>query len=110
MIFNPDDVSKKKKKIPTNHVTVYFNNDPVIRENFQKHLRLVFDSKLSFFDCINKKTKKAAKGINVIRKMNLPLPQSSPMYKLFAWLHVDYEGVIYDQPNNSSLQDKIESI
>ena len=58
MIFNPDDVSKKKKKkkkIATNHVTVYFNNDPVIRENFQKHLRLVFDSKLSFFDCINKK-------------------------------------------------------
>ena len=46
---------KKKKKIATNHVTVYFNNDPVIRENFQKHLRLVFDSKLSFFDCINKK-------------------------------------------------------
>ena len=46
---------KKKKKNATNHVTVYFNNDPVIRENFQKHLRLVFDSKLSFFDCINKK-------------------------------------------------------
>ena len=91
-------------------LTVYFNNDPVIRENFPKHLRLVFDSKLSFFDCINEKIKKVAKGINVIRKMNLPLPRSSPTYKSFAWPHVDYEGVIYDQPNNSSLQDKIESI
>ena len=46
MTFNPN-VSKQtqevvfsRKGITTNHATVYFNNDPVIRENFQKHLGL----------------------------------------------------------------------
>ena len=44
--------------------------------------------------------------------MNLPLPQSSllTIYKSFARLHLDYGDVIYDQPNNSSLSDKIESL
>ena len=90
----------------------YFNNDPVIRENIQKHLGLFLDSKLNFSGHINEKIKKATKGINVIRKMNLPLPQSSllTIYKSFVRPHLDYGDVIYDQPNNSSLSDKIESV
>ena len=48
MIFDPD-VSKQfqqviffsPKEIATNHATVYFNIDPVIRKNFQKHLELL---------------------------------------------------------------------
>ena len=77
MIFNLD-VSKQaqevvfyRKVITTNHATVYFNSDPVIRENFQKHLHLFLDSKLNFPRHINQKIKKATKGINFIRKMNL---------------------------------------
>ena len=61
MIFNPD-VSKQAqevvfslKEITTKHATVYFNNAPVIRENFQKHLGLFYDSKLNFSDHINEK-------------------------------------------------------
>ena len=54
------------KAIATNHATVYFNNDPVIRESFQKHLGLFLDSKLNFFYHVNEKTKKVTKGINVI--------------------------------------------
>ena len=57
MIFNPD-VSKQaqeavfsRKGITTNHATVYFNNNPVIRKNFQKH----FNSKLNFSGDINEK-------------------------------------------------------
>ena len=44
--------------------------------------------------------------------MNLPLPQSSllTIYKSFVRLHLDYGDVIYDQPNNSNLSDKIESL
>ena len=118
MIFNPD-VSKQaqeviffRKGITTNHATVYFNNDPVIRENFQKHLGLFLDSKLNFSGHINEKIKKATKNINVIRKMNLSLPRSSllTIYKSFVRPHLDNHGVIYDQPNNSSLSDKIESV
>ena len=83
MIFNPD-ASKQAQQIvfsckanASNHETVYFKNVPVIRENIQKHLGLFLDSKLSFFDHINEKIKKATKRVYVIRKMNLLLPHSS---------------------------------
>ena len=84
----------------------------MIRENIQRHLGLFHDSKLSFFDHINEKIKKASKEVNVIRKMNLLLPRSSllAIYKSFVRPHLDYGDVIYDQPNNSRLSDKIESV
>ena len=43
--------------------------------------------------------------------MNLSLPRFSllTIYKSFVRPHLDYGDVIYDQPNNSSLSDKIES-
>ena len=118
MTFNPDlskqsqEVVFSRKGITTNHATVYFNNDPVIRENFQKHLGLFLDSKLNFSGHINEKIKKATKCINVIRKMNLSLPRSSllTIYKSFVRPHLDYGDVIYHQPINTSLSDKIESV
>ena len=118
MIFNPDaskqaqEIVFSRKANASNHATVYFNNVPVIRDNIQKHLGLFLDSKLSFFDHINEKIKKATKGVNVIRKMNLLLPRSSllTIYKSFVRPHLDYGDVIYDQPNNSRLSDKIESV
>ena len=44
--------------------------------------------------------------------MNLSLPRSSllTIYKSFIRPHINYGDVIYDQPNNSSLSDKIESV
>ena len=114
MIFNPN-VSKQtqevlfsRKAITTNHITVYFNNVPLIRENFQKHQGLILDSKLYFFDHIIKSTK----CINVIRKANMSLPRSSlfTIHKSFVRPHLDYGDVIYDQSNNSSLSDKVESV
>ena len=77
MIFNPDFSKQAQetvfscKAIATNHETVYFNKFSVIREHFQKHLGLLLDSKLNFFDHFNKKIKKATKGIIFIWKMNL---------------------------------------
>ena len=61
---------------------------------------------------INEKNEKATKGVNVIRKMNLLLPCSSLLiiYKSFVRPHLDYGDVIYDQPNNSCLSDKIETV
>ena len=81
IIFNPD-VSKLAQKIvfsrkasATNLRTIYFIN-ACVRENTQKHLGLSLDSKLNISDYINEKIKKATKGVNVIRKMNLLLPHS----------------------------------
>ena len=44
--------------------------------------------------------------------MNLSLPRSSllTIYKSFVRPHLDYGDVIYDQTNNFSLSDKIESV
>ena len=44
--------------------------------------------------------------------MKLLLPRSSllTIYKSFVRPHLDYGNVIYDQSNNSSLSDKIESV
>ena len=118
MIFNPD-ASKQVQEVvffrnenASNLRTVYFDNVPVIRENIQKHLGLFLDSKLSFFDHVNEKTKKATKGANILRKLNLLLPHSSllTIYKSFVRPHLDYGDVTYDQPNTSRLSDKIESV
>ena len=104
MIFNPD-ASKQAQEIvfsckanASNHATVYFNNVPVIKDNIQKHLGLFLDSKLSFFDHINEKIKKATKGVSLKRKMNLLLLRSSllTIYKSFVRLHLDYGDVTYD--------------
>ena len=44
--------------------------------------------------------------------MNLLFPRSFllTIYKSFVRPHLDYSDVIYDQPNNSRLSDKIESV
>ena len=44
--------------------------------------------------------------------MNLSLPRSSllTIYKSFVRPPLDYGDVIYDQPNNSNLSDKTESV
>ena len=118
MIFNPDtskqvqEIVFSRKANASNYKNVYFNNVPVIKENIQKHLRLLLDSKPSFFDHINEQNKKATKGVNVIRKIHLLLPLSSllTIYKSFVRPHLDYGDVIYDQPNNSRLSDKIKSV
>ena len=101
-----------RKVIATSYAFVYFNNVPVIRVNFEKHVGLILDSKVIFFDYINEKIKKSTKGINIIRKMNLSLPRCFLLttYKSFARPHLDCGDAIHDQPSNSSLSDKIESV
>ena len=84
----------------------------MIRVNVQTHLGLFLDSKLNFFDHINLKILKATNGVNVVRKMNLLLPRSSllTIYESFVRPHLDQGDLAYDQPNNSRLSDKIETV
>ena len=50
-------------------------------------------------------------GVGVIRKLSKILPWNSliTIYKSFVRPHLDYDDVLYDQPNNESLCQKIES-
>ena len=118
MLFNPDQskpinevVFSKKKKI-ADHPDLFFNNIQIDRCENLKHLCLNLDEKLSFKQHIDEKIKKAMKIVGTIRKLSSVLPRSSLMtiYKSFVRPNLDYGDVIYDQPNNQSFSDKIESV
>ena len=55
---------------------------------------------------------KAKKGISAIKRLSKMLPRHSllTIYKLFVQPHLDYGDILYDQPNNKSLCQKIETI
>ena len=76
---------------------------PSKRKNTQKHLEFYLDAKFNFSEHINKKIKKAVKGISAIKKLNVTLPRSSllTIYKSFIRRHLEYGDIIYDQPNKN---------
>ena len=51
-------------------------------------------------------------GVGVIRKLSKIFPQNSliTIYNAFVRPHLDYDNVLYDQPNNESLSQKIKSV
>ena len=51
-------------------------------------------------------------GVGIIRKLSKILPRNSliTIYKSFVRPHLDYGDVLYDQPNNEDLCQKIESV
>ena len=55
---------------------------------------------------------KITKGISVIEKLLHSLPQKSlvTIYKVLLRPIIDYEDVIYDQPQNESFCEKLESV
>ena len=61
---------------------------------------------------IEEKIWKAMQGVGVIRKLSKILPQNSliTIYNAFVRSHLDYDNVLYDQPNNESLSQKIKSV
>ena len=55
---------------------------------------------------------KAMKRIDVLTKLSNMLPRHSliTIYKTFVRPHLDYCDILYDQPNNQGLCQKIETI
>ena len=116
MLFNPD-ASKQAQEVVFSRkiltiMTSSFSNMLINSKNTQKHLGLYLDTKLNFSEHINEKIKKAVRGISVIKNLNVTSSYSSllTIYKSFIRPHLDYGDVIYDQPNNNRLSEKIESI
>ena len=52
------------------------------------------------------------KGISIIKKLSNVFPRKSliTIYKCFVRPHLDYGNLIYDQPNNESFYQEIESL
>ena len=94
------------------HPQVFFNDIPVSRVSFQKHLGIYLDEKLNFNHHIKEKMTKAMKGIGVIKRLSKMLPRHSlvTIYKPFVRSHLDYGDILYDQPNNKSFCLKIETV
>ena len=78
----------------------------------QKHLGIVLNSKLNFNAYIDQKIKKCNKIIGVIRRLSITLPRNAllTIYKSFVRPHLNYGGILYDNPNNENLQNKSEKV
>ena len=94
------------------HPPVLFNNAPVKKCSTQKHLGIHLDEKLNFNHHVKEKITKAHKGIGVIKKLSNTLPRDAlpTIYKSFVRPHLDFGDIIYDQPQNESICNKLESV
>ena len=118
MSFNPDaskqaqEVIFSRKNNKPYHPTLHFNQSEVNRTDSQKHLGVILDEKLNFNQHLKVAIEKTTKGISILHKLRYNIPRKSliTLYKSFIRSHLDFADVIYDQPNNKSFCDKIESI
>ena len=118
MSFNPDPTKQakeiifSKKIISGTHPSLFFNNSLIEQDTTQKHLGLTLDHKLTFQYHVNKKMKKAMKGIGLLRKLQSILPRTSllTIYKSFIRPYLDYGDIVYDQTSNDVFSDKLESV
>ena len=118
MLFNPgpckpaQEVVFSRKKKTQSHPAISLNNIQVERTSYQKHFGLLLDEKLNFKQHVDSAILKMNKGISVIKKLRHSLPRKSllTIYKGFLRPLVDYGDIIYDQPQNESFREKIESV
>ena len=117
MVFNPDitkqavEVIFSAKKDKTNHPLLEFNNIPVARKPFTKHLGLYLDEKLSFSKHIKEKISKAMNGIALLKFLSKHVSKDvlNLSYKMYVRPHLDYGDVIYHN-SRSFLMNLIEQV
>ena len=93
--------------------SINVNNIQVERRSYQNHLGILLDEKLNFKQQhIDSVILKINKGISVIKKLRHSLPRKSllTIYKAFLRPLIDYGDIIYDQPQNESFCEKLESV
>ena len=117
MSFNADpkkptqEVLFSRKNSNITHPIIHFNNVEVQRANQQRHLGIIVHETLNFKSYIDKVLTKDSKGIAVIKRLRNSLPRKSliTIYKAIIRPHLDYGDILYDQPNNATFCQKIES-
>ena len=118
MSFNPDPIKQAQRTIfsrktsQKNHPGLMFNDSIVNVTYIHKHLRMIFDSKLSFDEHLKSVLKKISETVSLLQNFQGILPRTSliTIYKSFARPHLDYGGIIYYQTFNESFHERIESI
>ena len=89
-----------------------FNNNNVSQVNFQTHLGVILDVKLTFEEHLQNVFNKTNEKIGLLKKLSNLLPRQAliTIYKAFIRPHLDYGDVLYDQAFNNSFHAKMESI
>ena len=112
MVFNPDITKqavevifsvKKKKPI---HPELKFNDIPVAREDYAKHLGLYLDTRLNFSKHITEAIRKATKGLSLMKYLSKYVSRKvlDLCYKLYVRPHLDYGDVIYHNQRNDLMK------
>ena len=89
---------------------IKFNNLSVQNTSWQKHFMILW-WELNFESHLKEKCLKFNKGIGVIKKLQNILPRQTflTIYNLFFRPYLDYGDMIYDQSENESFCQKLES-
>ena len=116
MSFNPNpskqaqEVIFSRKCTKEDHPPIYFSDIAVTRTTVQKHIGMYLDEKLNYNTHIKEKLSKVYKGIGLLRNLTNKLPRQAlvTIYKAFIRPHLDYGDIVYDNPDNEILINKIE--
>ena len=74
MSFNPDPIKGTQKvifsgeTITQNHPIIYFNQNPIMQTNSQKHLGVFLDTRLDFNEHLTNTFTKANRNVGLFRK------------------------------------------
>ena len=118
VVFNTDatkqvqEVIFSRKSHFPKHPDLYFNSLVFEKVKTQKHLGRKLDEKLNFKEHLKDEFAIVNKGIGLLKKLSNCLPRHSlvTLYKAFIRPHLDYADIIYDNPNNMNICNKIESL
>ena len=103
MVFNPDLTKQAievifscKEKKPV-HPELTFNDIPIARKPFTKHLGVYLDSRLNFSKHIKEKVLKAMKGVTLLKFLSKYVDRNvlAMSYKMYVRPHLDYGDVIF---------------
>ena len=118
MQFNPEPNKQTNKVIcsPKSNSNsfpyppVKFNENNITKRPHHKLLGIVLDSNLNFI--LIKKNKKCNKPKGLINRLSVNLTRNAllTIYKSFIRSHRKYGDILYDQPDNENVQNKIEKL
>ena len=93
-------------------ISSYFQQNDVKKCSHQKHLGIIFDSKLDFNIHVDNKVKNCCKIIGLIKGLSVSVPRKALLiiYKSFIRQHLDYGDILYDKPENQNFQNKLEKV
>ena len=107
-----NEVHFSRKSNIGDYIPIKLNDNPVQLCESQKHLGVILGKHLNFHEHIERKIKIRNKLTVTIKHLSVHLTRKSLLmiYKSFLRPHLNYGNIIYDNPVNESLIDKLEKV